>query len=107
MSLVPKLAQGPAKPANHEDIVRDESGITKPNLHRRIDEDPTQVWTNCLLMTQDDCILETQNNYDLAVDVELDGEHGVYHTLAVNAVNSYRISRQSVHDEDSTTSEIP
>lgn len=33
------LAQGPAKIASAADIERDEEGITKPNFHRRIDEE--------------------------------------------------------------------
>lgn len=76
-----KLAQGPAKPASAEDIEKDEEGITKPNLHRRIDED--------LTVLQPD-------------EVEKDT-----HSLQVSALNSYRSTTQYYHDEESTTSEIP
>lgn len=37
----PQMAQGQAVPANAEDIAHDKSGITYPNLHRRIDNEAT------------------------------------------------------------------
>ena len=37
----PKTAQGQAVPANNTDINHDRSGITYPNLHRRIDNEVT------------------------------------------------------------------
>ena len=37
----PQMAQGQAVPANAKDIAHDKSGITYPNLHRRIDNEAT------------------------------------------------------------------
>lgn len=76
-----KLAQGPAKPATPEDIERDEGGITFPNLHRRIDDELAPI---------------------IGEEVAHDKN-----TLSVSAVNSYRTTEHIVHDEASTTSEIP
>jgi len=76
-----KYAQGPAKLATEEEIAKDESGITDPNLHRRIDED--------LTVLQPD-------------QVEKDT-----HSLLVAGTNSYRHTTHYYHDDASTTSEIP
>ena len=56
-------------------------GLTKPNLHRRIDED--------LAVLQPDQIQKDT------------------YTLLVAGTNSYRATEHYYHDEDSTTSEIP
>ena len=77
----PKLAQGAAKPATTGDLVRDASGITYPNLHRRIDNENTPLAKG-----------------EVAPDEYL---------LAVGGVDSFRNTKHIVHDEDSTTSEIP
>lgn len=37
------MANGPIKPATAADIEKDTEGITKPNLHRRLDEDLTVI----------------------------------------------------------------
>ena len=75
------LAQGPAKPATEEDLIRDASGITYPNLHRRIDNECTPV--------ADD---------ELAPD---------QYSLTVGGISSYRTTAHTIHDEESTTTEIP
>jgi len=74
-------AQGPVKPATAEDLVRDASGITKPNLHRRI-------------------------NNDLTVLGEDEVEKDTY-LLTVQGTNSFRNTEHYYHDEDSNDSEIP
>lgn len=75
------LAQGPAKPATEEDLIRDASGITYPNLHRRIDDEGTPLAEG-----------------EVAPD---------QYEITVGAVNSFRTTKHTVHDESSTTSEIP
>lgn len=78
----PKLAQGQAKPANNTDLNHDlVSGLTYPNLHRRIDNEipplrPGEV---------------APDTYD----------------VTVASVNSYRTTKHVVHDESSDNSEIP
>lgn len=74
-------AQGEAKPATPKDIAKDRQGITNPDLHRRIDEDQADRMRG---------------------EVEKDR-----YTLSVQAVNSYRTTEHTTHDEDSTTSEVP
>lgn len=77
-----KYAQGPAKLATQAEIDKDlETGITAPNLHRRIDEDLTVLKPG---------------------QVEKDT-----HSLLVAGTNSYRHTTHYYHDDDSTTSEIP
>lgn len=76
-----KLAQGPAKLATAEDLEKDAEGITKPNLHRRIDDDLSELEPG-----------------EVAKDS---------HSLQVSGVNSYRSVEHYYHDEESTTSEIP
>lgn len=79
----PKLAQGSAKPANNTDLNHDlVSGLTYPNLHRRIDNEitpplrPGEVGSD---------------NYE----------------VTVSAVNSYRTTKHTTHNEGSTDTEIP
>ena len=76
-----QYGQGPAKLATAEDIERDDYGITKPNLHRRIDDD-----------------LSVLKPGQVRKDT---------HSLLIGGTNSYRSTEQYYHDEDSTTSEIP
>ena len=76
-----KMAQGPAVLANSVDIDHDVAGITYPNLHRRIDNEDTPI--------EDDEV--APDTYD----------------ITVKGVNSYRTTNHTVHDEASTTSEIP
>lgn len=72
------LAQGEAKLATAEDIAKDEEGITYPNLHRRIDQDMPYI----------------------------DGGTSHY-AVSVSAVNSFRTTTRNIHNEASTTEEIP
>lgn len=80
-NLYPKLAQGPAKPADIEDLKHDQSGITYPNLHRRIDDEATHLDPG---------------------EVQPD-----QYTISVSGVNSYRTTKHIVHTEDSTNSDTP
>lgn len=77
----PQTAQGEAKPATQTDISHDNGGITYPNLHRRIDNENTP-----------------KEEGELAPDT---------YKISVSGVNSYRTTKHTVHDEESTTSEIP
>ena len=45
-----KTAQGPAKLATEEDLVKDAIGITDPNLHRRIDNEMSPGMNYSLLV---------------------------------------------------------
>lgn len=79
-----KMAQGPAKPVEpgSEEERKDlEDGITKPNLHRRIDNESTPLQEGEV----------APDRYD----------------LTVCGVNSYRTTTHTIHDEDSDSSEIP
>lgn len=80
-NIYPKLAQGSAKPATALDQIYDQGGITYPNLHRRIDNENTPLAEG-----------------EAAPDEYL---------LAVGGVDSYRNTKHTIHNEDSTTSEIP
>lgn len=74
------IGQGPAKQATDEDLQRDETGFTNPNLHRRIDpKDPV------------DSDEVAKRNYD----------------LSISNVDSYLTIQVNTHDEDSEDSEIP
>ena len=73
------FAQGYAKPATAEDLARDASGITDPNLHRRIDPE-----------------LDTEADQTV--------EEGTTYKLLVQGVASYRSTSCTRYDEDS---EIP
>ena len=78
----PKLAQGDAKPANNTDLNHDlVSGLTYPNLHRRIDNEATPK-------EPDELVPDT-------------------YKITVSGVSSYRITKHTVHAEGSTESEIP
>ena len=76
------FAQGPAKPATLEDLEHDREGITKPNLHRRIDPD-----------------IKEEPEGSPVISTE--------YSITVGGVDSFRTTDQTVHDEDSTTSEVP
>jgi hypothetical protein len=77
-----KMAQGPAKPATPEEIAKEtDPGKTKPNLHRRIDNESTPV--------ADDELVPDQ------------------YSLTVGGISSYRTTTHTIHDEESTTTEIP
>lgn len=70
-------------PANESSIVitYSSSGYTKPNLHRRIDDESTPLSPE---------------------EVKPDT-----YELTVHGVSSYRTTTHTIHDEDSETSEIP
>ena len=70
-------------PANESSIVitYSSSGYTKPNLHRRIDNESTPL-----------------DEGEIKPDT---------YELTVQGVSSYRTTKSEYHDEDSETSEIP
>lgn len=74
------IAQGPAKIADADALAKDADGFTSLNLHRRIDP-------------------------------QLHSESGEVrdrdYALLVQGTNSYRYTEVYVHDEESTTCEIP
>lgn len=74
------ITQGRAVPASEEDLKKDELGITRPDLHRRIKS-------------------ETSKEGDEYLPRE--------YSISVQGVDSYRYTQSFLHDEDSTTSEIP
>lgn len=74
---MPKVGQGPATKATEEDLQKDASGFTTPNLHTRIISDSTED------------------------NVPTDYSVGIY------GVNSYRTTQRKYHDENSTDSDIP
>ncbi len=76
-----KMAQGPATEATAEDIAKDEEGITKPNLHRRIDPKQPQAGS------------EEYKPRD--------------YKLNVSNLNSYKQTTINTHDEDGINNEIP
>jgi len=83
----PVIGQGPARPADSDDLARDELGFTHPNLHRRImnpGQDPQRA--------------ENPLNQEIAPR---------NYKLQIQNVHSYRTTQLNVHDEDSIDSEIP
>ena len=101
-----QLAQGIATPATTEDLARDAAGITKPNLHRRIDADLSQFIDNVYLATTEGDLLATESNEVLVIPGFVPDPNATY-LLSVNALNSYRTTKRTIHDEESTISEIP
>lgn len=77
----PKTAQGQAVPANATDITHDKSGITYPNLHRRIDNENTPL-----------------HEGEIASD---------QYVVSVSGVNSYRTTKHTVYSEEDDLNEIP
>ena len=128
-----KLAQGQAKLATEADLQKDAAGITNPNLHRRIDQDlsfvseDTAILINGAegdtLVAEDDAIILTEDNIELSTesgDALLGTDEDTYvtiptrvpggkadYTLSVSGLNSFRTTNNIIHDEDSTTEEIP
>lgn len=106
------LAQGQAKPATEEDLFRDASGITYPNLHRRINLDYAPRYEILNLQTAEGDNLLTAEGDQIQVSVDLSfigppppGFIPEYdYTLLVQGVNSYRNIHYTNRDEDS---EIP
>lgn len=102
-----RLAQGPAKPATIADLIKDAEGITKPNLHRRINKELGLDYEDFILLTPDNYELVIPEDYILTVSAQVLGNDDINYTLSVQAVNSYRTTGHFYHDEESTTSEIP
>lgn len=102
-----RLAQGPAKPATMADLIKDAEGITKPNLHRRINSDLDYSFEDCDLLTAEDEVLATAEDEDIVSSVAIPVEGDAEYALTVQAVNSYRTTSRVLHDEESTTEEIP
>lgn len=75
-----KLTQGPAVLADEGALQKDRQGFTHPNLHRRIKVDRTIGESEYL-----------PREYE----------------LSVQGVDSYRLTKTFVHDEESTHSEAP
>ena len=107
MADYPEFAQGPAKLANAVDLVHDASGITEPNLHRRINKDLSQYQADFILFSAEDDELFTPDGYSLLVPVYYGEGAEVEYTLSVHALSSYRTSSSINHDEESTPCEIP
>lgn len=101
------LAQGPAKPATAEDLVRDAVGITYPNLHRRIDTDLSATISEFYLTTEDGYRLTTEDGFQLLGTSYEPAPGSESYILSVAGVSSFRTTERKIHDEDSTTSEIP
>ena len=97
------LAQGQAKLATEEDLQRDVTGITNPNLHRRIDQDLSFISEAIVLSTDNDEIIGTDTGDYIAVPSRVEGGAANY-TLSVSGVNSYRTTQTLDADPDS---EIP
>ena len=143
-----KFAQGPARLATDAEIAREVAPghMTKPDLHRRIDNDLVEYATeDAYLLTEDGYCLLGEDNSDVPASViietelgdELETEEGdpietddgqaptpassfylmgdiisdtsypINYSLLVQGVNSYRNIHTIIHDEDSTTTEIP
>lgn len=77
----PQMAQGVMKLATDADIIIDNTGVTGPNLHRRLDSDNEEIEEPMI----------APNTY----------------TIGVYSTNSFRTIDHKYHDEDSTTSEVP
>lgn len=76
-----KMANGLIQPATPEDLERDAEGITKPNLHRRLDEDivelqPEQVAkdTHTVYVGGSNSYRGTEHYYYTSTDIEQDVE---------------------------------
>ena len=101
------MAQGAAKPATTADLVKDAAGITYPNLHRRIDTDLARLREPFVLTTPDGVILTDGYGQALTASAEY-GPGGMADiSLSVQGVNSFRTVSPKVHEENSTTSEVP
>ena len=101
------FAQGQAKLDTAEDIEKDEDGVTKPNLHRRIDTDLTVDTEEFYLTTEDGYRLTTEDGFQLLCTSYEPAPRSESYILSVAGVSSFRTTERKIHDEDSTTSEIP
>ena len=98
-----KMAQGEAKLASEEDLQKDATGITNPNLHRRIDQDLSFISEEIALGTDNDEIIGTNDGDYITVPNRVEGGAANY-TLSVSGVNSYRTTQKIDTEPDS---EIP
>ena len=106
------LAQGQAKPATQEDLYKDASGVTYPNLHRRIDTDYSPRYEYRYLQTAEGDNLLTAEGDPIVVNVDMSyiepapvGYESPYeYALLVQGVDSYRNTHFVDTDENS---EIP
>lgn len=85
-----------AQPLTSEDAARDKLGFTNPNLHRRLDNKDHSDSASTMKVTP--------KSQSIPKGAELDLRN---YTLQIHKVNSYRTVEYILHDEDSTTSEIP
>ena len=81
----PLAGQGPAKPADEDDLARDALGFTNPNLHRRIDPKQPPV----------------------ADDPRNQEKYPRDYLLSLQNVHSYRTTIINAHDEESIDDETP
>lgn len=99
------LAQGQAKLATEEDLIHDASGITYPNLHRRIDTDLALVEVEATLLSVEGAYLvNAEGTAILAGPASITKPGAEEYTLSVSGVNSYRTTKKIDLDPDS---EIP
>ncbi len=79
---IPQNANGYAKLATEEDIEADESGITYPNLHRRID-DSLGLYTFRVIVLGLPILTDEYGNPQLIPDIEISKE--LIHSLVTNS----------------------
>lgn len=99
------LAQGQAKLATEEDLLHDASGITYPNLHRRIDPDLALIEVEAILLSAEDQYLVTaEGDAILTGPASINKPGAENYILSVSGVNSYRTTKKINTNPDS---EIP
>lgn len=134
----PQTAQGPAVPANEQDLAKDAFGITDPNLHRRLSNGsysppvpppPPPPTGPYQIMSEDGFVILSEDGFiilsdgvdedeetladitEVMTDTIVDGDGDVMYpsdyVVSVAGVNSFRLTKHLVHDEDSTTDEVP
>lgn len=101
------IAQGYAKPATAEDLVKDAAGVTFPDLHRRINTDLAKLTGEYALTTPNGEVLTTPNGEILTALAEYGSGGAQTFDLLVQGVNSFRTTTSLVYDEDSEDSEVP
>lgn len=99
------LAQGQAKLATEEDLLHDASGITYPNLHRRIDTDLALIEVEAILLSAEGQYLVTAEGDAILIGPASINKPGAEdYILSVSGVNSYRTTKKINTNPDS---EIP
>lgn len=93
-----RTAQGPAVRADAEATTKDDLRLTHPNLHRRVEENPTVPDT-----------YDEEGNLICNAMHTPDGHkiHSIKNRISVYGNNSYRLTEYELHDEDSQDCEIP